>query len=54
MFNDIPYFPDAYIPLLEKNENYTEECNKILDKIQLHDWSVNHKETFNNFYYKLR
>jgi hypothetical protein len=51
---DIPYFPDAYIPLLEKNENYTEECNKILDKIQLHDWSVSHKDTFNNFYYKLR
>jgi len=54
MFADIPYFPDAYIPLLEKNENYTEECNKILDKIQLHDWSEYHKERFNNFYYKLR
>jgi hypothetical protein len=39
MFADIPYFPDAYIPLLEKNENYTEECNKILDKIQQHEWS---------------
>jgi hypothetical protein len=51
---DIPYFPDAYIPLLEKNENYTEECNKILDKVQLHDWSVYHKTEFNNFYYKLR
>lgn len=54
MFADIPYFPDAYIPLLEKNENYTEECNKILDKIQLHEWSVAHKENFTDFYYKLR
>ena len=53
MFTDIPYFPDAYIPLLEKNENYSEECNKILDKIQLNDWSVLHKN-FNNFSYKLR
>jgi hypothetical protein len=54
MFVDIPYFPDAYIPLLEKNNNYTEECNKILDKIQLNDWSITHKEKFNNFYYKFR
>jgi len=54
MFADIPYFPDAYIPLLEKNENYTEECNKILDKIQQQEWSYYHKERFNNFYYKLR
>lgn len=54
MFVDIPYFPDAYIPLLEKNENYTEECNKILDKIQQHDWSKTHKENFNNFHYKSR
>jgi hypothetical protein len=54
MFADIPYFPDAYIPLLEKNDNYTEECNKILDKIQQHEWSFHHKERFNNFYYQLR
>jgi hypothetical protein len=54
MFVDIPYFPDAYIPLLEKNENYTDECNKILDKIQQNDWSITHKQKFNNFYCKLR
>jgi len=54
MFVDIPYFPDAYIPLLEKNENYTNECNKILDKIQVSDWSKYHKQNFENFYYKLR
>ena len=54
MFDDIPYFPDAYIPLLEKNESYTDECNKILDKIQQNDWSITHKQKFNNFYYKLR
>jgi hypothetical protein len=54
MFTDIPYFPDAYIPLLEQNENYTEECNRILDKIQMHDWAKTHKYSFNNFYYKLR
>ena len=40
MFTDIPYFPDAYIPLLEKNDNYTTECNTILDKIQKNDWSI--------------
>jgi hypothetical protein len=54
MFADIPYFPDAYIPLLEKNNNYTEECNLILDKIQLNDWSIKNKENFNNFCYKQR
>ena len=54
MFVDIPYFPDAYIPLLEKNENYTDECNKILDKIQVSDWSKYYKQNFENFYYKLR
>ena len=54
MFTDIPYFPDAYIPLLEKNDNYTEECNQILDKIQTDDWSKSNKPWFNNFYYKSR
>ena len=34
MFGDIPYFPDAYIPLLEKNTSYTSECNEILNKIK--------------------
>ena len=33
MFGDIPYFPDAYIPLFEKNTSYTSECNEILNKI---------------------
>jgi hypothetical protein len=54
MFNDIPYFPDAYIPLLETNENYTDECNQILEQIQRNDWSHAHKERFTSFYYKLR
>jgi hypothetical protein len=54
MFTDIPYFPDAYIPLLEKNVNYTENCNNILDKIQKDDWSYNNSYNFNNFYYKIR
>ena len=54
MFADIPYFPDAYIPLLKKNKNYTKECNEILDKIQLNDWSISNKNKFNNFYYKVR
>lgn len=54
MFADIPYFPDAYIPLLEKNVDYTENCNNILDKIQKDDWSYNNSYNFNNFYYKVR
>jgi len=51
MFADIPYFPDAYIPLLEKSEHYSEECNRIIDKVQRNDWSKTHKQNFNNFYY---
>ena len=54
MYTDIPYFPDSYIPLLEKNINYTKKCNQILDKIQKDDWSYTHKKYFNNFYYKKR
>jgi hypothetical protein len=54
MFTDIPYFPDAYIPLLEKNDNYTNECNSILDKIQKNDWSISNRHKFNNFYCKFR
>jgi len=54
MYTDIPYFPDAYIPLFEKNDNYTEECNKIISKIQQDDWTKTHKQMFNNFYYQLR
>jgi len=54
MFGDIPYFPDAYIPLLEKNTSYTGECNEILNKIQSNDWSYTHKNKFNNFFIKIR
>jgi hypothetical protein len=54
MFVDIPYFPDAYIPLLEKNTSYTGECNEILNKIQSNDWSYTHKNKFNNFFIKIR
>lgn len=54
MFVDIPYFPDAYIPLLEKSEQYSSECNFILDKVQQDDWSILHKPKFNNFFYKPR
>ena len=54
MFTDIPYFPDAYIPLLEKSDQYTSDCNATLDKIQQDDWSYKHRDRFNNFYYKVR
>lgn len=54
MFADIPYFPDAYIPLFEKNVKYTKECNNIIHKIQLNDWSFSHKKKFNNFICKKR
>ncbi len=54
MFTDIPYFPDAYIPLLSKDDAYSKECNSILDKVQKDDWSLEHKEKFNNFYIKER
>ena len=54
MFADIPYFPDAYIPLLKINKKYTSECNNIIDKVQKNDWSYTHKKNFNNFYYKIR
>ena len=54
MFADIPYFPDAYIPLLDKDPNYSTECNNTLKKIQLNDWSMKYGKKFNNFYYKIR
>ncbi|MEQ6122346.1 hypothetical protein [Reichenbachiella sp. MALMAid0571] len=54
MFADIPYFPDAYIPLFKKNEKYSEVCNILIDKLQADDWSVYHKERFNSFMYKER
>jgi len=54
MFVDIPYFPDAYIPLLNKDEAFSENCNSTLEKVQKNDWSLTHKEKFNNFYIKER
>ena len=54
MFNDIPYFPDAYIPLFKKKSDYSDECNRIIDKIQSNDWSKKYYDKFNNFYYKVR
>ncbi|MEP7321703.1 MAG: hypothetical protein ABI761_07280 [Saprospiraceae bacterium] len=54
MFNDIPYFPDAYIPLLRKDVIYSEHCNSILGMVQKDDWSLEHGERFSNFFYKER
>ena len=34
IYTDNPYFPDSYIPLLECNEKYSTECNKLLRKKQ--------------------
>ena len=39
---------------LEKSEQYSSECNFILDKVQQDDWSILHKPKFNNFFYKPR
>jgi len=54
MFTDIPYFPEAYVPLLPKNDQYSKACNNILDKVQKGDWSYEHGEQFNNFFVKER
>ena len=45
----IPYFPDAYIPLLPTNAKYTEECNNIIKEVQQHDWSIQHPNIYKNF-----
>jgi hypothetical protein len=53
----IPYFPDAYIPLLPTNAKYTQECNDLLTEIQRDDWSIQHPNIykfFNNFDLKIR
>tara|TARA_B110000259_G_scaffold44786_1_gene51923 strand:+ start:4477 stop:5400 length:924 start_codon:yes stop_codon:yes gene_type:complete len=53
MFNpNATYWPDCYIPLLETSDNYTPICNKILNEIQLDDWSFKYKEKYNNFTYR--
>jgi len=54
MFTDIPYFPEAYIPLLEKNNQYTDDCNNILLKVQKGDWSIEHGERFKDFFVRMR
>jgi len=54
MFAPIPYFPDAYIPLLNKNPEYSKEYNNTIEKVQLNDWSKKYNKQFNNFYYKKR
>ena len=50
MFSDIPYFPDAYIPLLTKDSEYKKDCNQTLDEIQKNDWSHKYGKLFCNFY----
>jgi hypothetical protein len=45
----LPYFPDAYIPLLPTNSKYTEECNNIIKEVQQDDWSMQHPNIYNNF-----
>ena len=54
LFGMVILFIFEILPLLEKNDNYTTECNTILDKIQKNDWSIDNYEKFNNFYYKFR
>jgi hypothetical protein len=54
MFADIPYFPDAYIPLLEKNTRYHDYANTVLEKVQKEDWSFSHKNRFYGFSTKPR
>ena len=54
MFSHIPYFPDAYIPLINKDPEFSKECNNTIDKVQLFDWSKKYNRKFNNFYYKRR
>jgi len=47
--NNIPYFPDAYMPLLPTNEKYTKECNDLLTEVQQDDWSIQYPNIYNNF-----
>lgn len=54
MFSDVPYFPDAYIPLFKKSKDYSEQTNDILTKVQEDDWSFKHYDKFNNFFIKER
>ena len=57
MFNPTtPYFPDAFIPLLNANINFTDKTNNILNDLQKDDWTNNSKlkEFFSNYTYKLQ
>jgi hypothetical protein len=45
----VPYFPDAYIPLLPLNEKYTQECNDLLTQLQQDDWSIQYPNVRNYF-----
>jgi hypothetical protein len=52
-----PYFPDAYIPLLQTSGKYTQECNDLLTEIQIDDWSLQYPNIykyFNNFDIKIK
>ena len=52
MFCKIPYFPDAYIPLLHLNPERNSESGSILKTIQQEDWSHNFQPFFKNFAFK--
>lgn len=47
LFADIPYFPEAYIPILTSDDV---KCNRILEKLLKDDWLQNRKanKKFNN------
>jgi hypothetical protein len=45
LFNDIPYFPDAYIPPLESEDS---TCKNILNRLLKNDWTQN-KKAFQKF-----
>jgi Nodulation protein Z (NodZ) len=54
MFTDIPYFPDAYIPLLTPREEFGEECNELLNRLQELEWRKSHGHLFTPFFIKER
>ena len=54
MFTDIPYFPDAYIPLLPLREEYGEECNALLARLQAPEWRNWYGDRFNNFFINIK
>ena len=50
----IPYFPDAYIPTLRTNADFSEECNSVIDRVQQDDWQTQYGDAYCNFYFKER